>query len=427
MKLYNLFPLLAGPFDRWTAHLERAAAMGFDWVFVNPIQQLGRSGSLYSIADYFALNPALIAEDSTREPDAKVQAMAERAGEHDLSLMIDLVINHCAEDSPLVREHPDWFVRHQDRIQHPFCVEANGNKVVWRDLAQFDHQRALQQPHDPDGLLAYCVRMVEHLIALGFRGFRCDAAYQVPAEFWRRLIAQVRDNHPEAVFVAETLGCTPEQTRTSAAAGFDAIFNSAKWWDLHGNWLLEQYELTRHIAPSIGFPESHDTRRMYEEFDSNVDALRQRYLFTALFASGVMIPVGFEYGFRKRLDVVETTPADWEEPNADLTGFISQVNAIKDQVPLFDSEGRIERLDHPDPAILVLRKHAVDGPGQALLVINKDPWARQRFFVEDLRHLIHSPGPLRDLSPDWPMDELPAPFEFWLGPGMARVLVSSDA
>jgi starch synthase (maltosyl-transferring) len=353
--------------------------------------------------------------------------MAERAGEQDLSLMIDLVINHCAEDSPLVREHPDWFVRQHNRIQHPFCVEANGNKVVWRDLAQFDHQRALQRPDDPDGLLAYAVRMVEHLIALGFRGFRCDAAYQIPAEFWRRLIAQVRDNHPETVFVAETLGCTPEQTRTSAEAGFDAIFNSAKWWDLNGNWLLEQYELTRHIAPSIGFPESHDTRRMFEEFDSNVDALRQRYLFTALFASGVMIPIGFEYGFRKRLDVVETTPDDWEEPNVDLTGFITQVNAIKDRVPLLDSEGRIERLDHPDPAILVLRKHAVDGPGQALLVINKDPWVRQRFYVDDLRQLIQSPGPIRDLSPDWPMDELPAPFEFWLGPGMARVLVSSDA
>ena len=35
MKIYNLFPLLAGPFPHWTPHLERAAAMGFDWVFVN--------------------------------------------------------------------------------------------------------------------------------------------------------------------------------------------------------------------------------------------------------------------------------------------------------------------------------------------------------------------------------------------------------
>ena len=44
----------------WEPHLERAAGMGFDWVFVNPIQKLGRSGSLYSIADYLAINPALL-------------------------------------------------------------------------------------------------------------------------------------------------------------------------------------------------------------------------------------------------------------------------------------------------------------------------------------------------------------------------------
>jgi starch synthase (maltosyl-transferring) len=427
MKIYNLFPLLAGPFDQWAPHLERAASMGFDWVFVNPIQRLGRSGSLYSIADYFAINPALLNSSAKCKPDEQVRAMAAEAKKNGLSLMIDLVINHCAEDSPLVKSHPDWFVREHGRVSHPFCIEENGNKVVWRDLAQFDHQRALQHADDTNGLLAYCVRMVEYLIGLGFRGFRCDAAYQIKTEFWQRLIARVRSQYPDTLFIAETLGCTPAATRDTASAGFDAIFNSAKWWDFHGDWLLEQYELTRQITPSIGFPESHDTRRMFDEFEGNVDALRQRYLFTALFASGVMMPMGFEYGFRKRLDVVSTTPDDWEQPNTDITGFIGQVNAIKSQAPVFAGEGRIDRLPYPDQAVLLLRKHAIDGPGQALLVLNKDPWTRQRFYTDDLKNLIQSSAPLRDLSPDWPMDHLPAPFEFWLGPGMARVLVSQDA
>ncbi len=426
MKIYNLFPLLAGPFDTWAPHLERAASMGFDWVFVNPIQKLGRSNSLYSIADYFAINKVLLSPGSPLAADDQVRAMAETADGLGLSLMIDLVINHCAEDSALCKTHPEWFVHEHGRVANPFCIEENGTKVVWRDLAQFDHHQALQRPDAPDGLLAYYIRMVEHLIGLGFRGFRCDAAYQIPTGLWHRLIERIRQTHPDTVFVAETLGCTPAQTRDTASAGFDAIFNSAKWWDFHGNWLLEQYDLTRHIAPSIGFPESHDTRRMFEELEGNADALRQRYLFTAMFSSGVMIPMGFEYGFRKRLDVVSSTPDDWEQPNVDLTGFIAQVNAIKDCTPEFASEGRIDRLDYPDPSILVLRKHAFTGPGQALLVLNKDPWNRQRFYVDDLYRLIQSPAPLRDLSPDWPMDHLPTPFEFWLGPGMARVLVATE-
>jgi starch synthase (maltosyl-transferring) len=35
-RIYNLFPLLAGSVPQWSDHLERIAAMAFDWVFVNP-------------------------------------------------------------------------------------------------------------------------------------------------------------------------------------------------------------------------------------------------------------------------------------------------------------------------------------------------------------------------------------------------------
>ncbi len=35
-RIYNLFPPLVGPVREWSAHLDRIAEMGFDWVFVNP-------------------------------------------------------------------------------------------------------------------------------------------------------------------------------------------------------------------------------------------------------------------------------------------------------------------------------------------------------------------------------------------------------
>jgi starch synthase (maltosyl-transferring) len=46
MIIYNLFPLLAGKFTQWAPHIKRAADMGFNWLFVNPIQKPGSSGSL---------------------------------------------------------------------------------------------------------------------------------------------------------------------------------------------------------------------------------------------------------------------------------------------------------------------------------------------------------------------------------------------
>ena len=42
-----------------------------------------------------------------------------------------------------------------------------------------------------------------------------------------------------------------------------------------------------------------------------------------------MIPMGYEYGFKKRLNVVETRPQDWETPTYDLTPFLKSVNRMK--------------------------------------------------------------------------------------------------
>lgn len=423
MRIYNLFPLLAGPLPRWRSHFERAAAMGFDWVFVNPVQKLGRSSSLYSIADYFQINPALIDANSKLSADDQMRATAKEAADLGLRLMVDLVINHCASDSPLLQQHPAWFKRDPGGgIAHADCVRENGERVVWYDLAKFDHESS----PDREGLLRYFIDIVKHFIGLGFRGFRCDAAYQVPDWLWRRLIHAAKQEHPDLVFTAETLGCQPPQTIRTAQAGFDYIFNSSKWWDFASPWLMQQYNMTREIVPSISFPESHDTERLFDETGGNEYAMKQRYLFSALFSAGVMIPMGFEYGFRRRLDVVGTRPTDWEQPSIDLTEFIGHINRIKTEYPVFREESVTQVLRDGNSSLLLLWKAASQIKQEALIVLNKDVWQRQRFYTENLNRFLQSPPPLKDVSIDWPMSFLPAPFEFELHPGMARVLVTSN-
>ena len=57
-RIYNLFPLLAGPVPAWSGHLDRIAGMGFDWIYVNPFHYPGFSGSLYAVKDFYAAAPA---------------------------------------------------------------------------------------------------------------------------------------------------------------------------------------------------------------------------------------------------------------------------------------------------------------------------------------------------------------------------------
>jgi starch synthase (maltosyl-transferring) len=421
MILYNLFPLLAGPLSRWQQHFDRAANLRFDWVFINPIQQTGASRSLYSIADYFRFNPALLEQRNGATPEDQVKQMTAQAHGAGLKIMIDLVINHCAIDSPLTREHPEWFLREPDgRIANSFC-QHNGEKIVWKDLAQFNHQKT----RDPEGLYRYVLRIVEHLVALGFDGFRCDAAYQVPRAFWHRLIHETKARHPRTCFVAETLGCTADQTKETAQAGFDYVFNSSKWWDMNGWWLIEQYELMRGTTRSISFAESHDTARLSTELSGNVAGLKQRYLFSALFSAGVMMPIGFEYAFRKPLHVVHTKPDDWEQTGVDLSPYIANVNAVKQEYAVFREESPTSILPCNNPNILLMWKASVKHKDEALLILNKDASQHQEFHTDNFRRFVQAGAPLRDVSPEYAMDYIHEPFHYALRPGQGIVLVTS--
>ncbi|MBF0558071.1 MAG: alpha-amylase [Nitrospirae bacterium] len=421
MIVYNLFPLLAGKFTGWQKHVSRAAEMGFNWLFVNPIQRLGASGSLYSISDYFDFNELLLDPASGLSPAEQVRETINDAHKLGLNIMIDLVINHCAVDSALVKSHPEWFQwEHDGQIAHPFAYE-NNKKVVWKDLARFDHQHT----RDKEGLYQFFLSVVSFLADLGFRGFRCDAAYQVPRSLWERIIRETKKKYPDVRFFAETLGCPPDQTRKTADAGFDYIFNSSKWWDFHSNWLMEQYALTREVAPSISFPESHDTVRLCEEVGGNIEGLKQRYMFEAFFSAGVMMPIGFEFGFRRQLHVVKTRPDDMEETGVDITQFITGINSIKSGNAVFQEEALTAILHHDNPNILIMWKASTDGRQESILILNKDIWNWQHFYVESLQGFIQIGSPLVDVSPENPIEYIPAPFTYDLRPGQGIIFLAS--
>ncbi len=423
MIIYNVFPLLAGRLSRWEEHFRRSSEMGFNWVFVNPIQRPGYSGSLYSISDYFSFNPLLTDTDSGKSPADQVKNMIVNAQKYGLSVMIDLVINHCAFDSEITKKHPEWFSWTRNGIVHPFCYGDGGRKVVWSDLAKYDYEGT----KDPEGLYQFIKKIVDFLIALGFKGFRCDAAYQVPGKFWRRLIREIKNNHPHVLFFAETLGCTADQTRTTARAGFDYIFNSFKWWDLKGHWLMAQYNLTRDVSDSISFPDNHDTDRLMHDLNGNISGIKQRYLLASLFSAGVMLLMGYEFGFQRRTHVVNTRPEDWERTDIDLTAFIKKVNNIKSSYGIFQEDAPTDILQTDNPNILILWKASTRTDDEALIIINKDIVNKQLFHTESLHEFVLAGAPLTDVSPEYPLEFIPEPFRYELNPGQGLVYVTKRA
>lgn len=364
--IYNLFPRLVGPMTRWPEHSARAAAMNFNWLFLNPWHAPGFSGSLYAPKEFRRINPLFIPPDADPS-DLSILARALSAIEDTgLRPMMDLVVNHTSKDSPLTSQHPGWYVRdHQGTLVSPSVRDPDDPSRVttWGDLAEIDNARA----HDREELWRFWADLVRDSIALGFRGFRCDAAYMVPSELWRYLIDGAKGIDPSVTFFAETLGAPLEKVLSLRDAGFDFIFNSTKWWNFYEPWAIEQHEQFREIAPSISFPESHDTARLTAESGGSEAVQRQRYALSAAFSAGLMMPIGYEFGFRRQLDVVRTMPADWERKSFDLTRFAQRVNGMKLRSPALQGEGAISLPWGLEGPVLLLERRVPSGIGWILM------------------------------------------------------------
>ena len=416
-RIYNLFPLLAGPLPEWTSHLERAQRLGFNWVFLNAFHYAGYSGSLYSIKDYYDIDPRLL-DPAAGSPMVQLEQMIQTAKRLGLKLMMDLVINHTAFDSPLVKEHPEWYKRGADgKPLHPGAKDGD-RKVVWGDLYEIDNAESA----DRHNLWNYWLKLVEHYASCGFDGFRCDAAYKVPVDLWRFLFDRVSRSYPGTVFVAELLGCPFSDILRLAGTGFDFIFNSSKWWDFTEPWCLDQYRQTAPLVPSISFPESHDTDRLATELRGDPAAVKLRYAFSALFSTGVLMPVGFEYGFRRHLDVVRTRPQDWEEPQWDLGDFIIAVNRLKASRQVFNEEGPIDLVDAGNPSVFAFVKSSRDRQEKALIILNKDRRHAQVCQLARMGHVFSGMSQVEDVSPEGRLQHSPDFRTAQLEPSAIQVL-----
>lgn len=192
LVIYEVYVRNHGPngtFADVEADLPRLAGMGVDVVWfmpIHPIGQLNKKGTLgcpYSILDYRAVNP----EYGTKADFARLIAAAHRLG---LKVMIDVVYNHTAHDSVLVRQHPDWY--HQDASGKPMTTVPD-----WSDVIDLKHPN--------EELALYLITTLQMWAEFGVDGFRCDVASLLPVDFWRRARAAVAQVKPGVIWLAESV------------------------------------------------------------------------------------------------------------------------------------------------------------------------------------------------------------------------------
>ena len=350
-KIYHLHPLVAGPLTEWPGHFAHCRDLGFDAVCLAPPFAPGDGGDIFATSEHEALHPALGSRDSA--DDALARA-AESAAGHGLALLLDVAIDRVAANAAL-RCLGDWFGDADSPDPRRPCPPG----LVY---ARFDRAEVAEH------LTSWWIDRLVRLAQAGLAGFRCLEPDSVPPPVWRRLIAAVREAVPGTRFIAWTPGLDHAAIGALAGCGFDNVVRSLAWWDERAPWLIEEAASLRRVAPSLASPEPSFAERLAWRLPQGAD-LRAPYAHAirvaAATASGIFVPMGFEYAARRPFDAATATPDDLhrarEEAPAGLADDVRAACALVDRMAALRVDGELRLLTEPgEPVTALLRADAPD-------------------------------------------------------------------
>ena len=98
-----------GPLSGWREYFAEASDRGYTMLHWTPLQERGESDSPYSIRDQMAYDPSIFDEkvgsDGGKAQIEEVLKIARE--EYGLLALTDVVLNHTANDSPWLLDHPE--------------------------------------------------------------------------------------------------------------------------------------------------------------------------------------------------------------------------------------------------------------------------------------------------------------------------------
>ncbi|KAH8832592.1 glycoside hydrolase family 13 protein [Flagelloscypha sp. PMI_526] len=98
-----------GPIAEWRQHFNEARERGYTMLHYTPLQERGVSDSPYSIRDQNVYDPSLFGHkgDADEGRSAVEDILKVARDEYGLLSLTDVVLNHTANDSPWLRDHPE--------------------------------------------------------------------------------------------------------------------------------------------------------------------------------------------------------------------------------------------------------------------------------------------------------------------------------
>ena len=295
---YELFPRSFGGFAGVEKILPELADLGFDVVYFPPIHPIGRTGrkgrnntlpakkgdpgSPWAIGAAEGGHMAVHPELGTLEDFDRLVA---RASELELEIALDFAIQ-CSPDHPWISEHPEWFKWRPDGT----IKFAENPPKRYQDIVNVDFDS-----EDWRGLWEALRDVVLFWIGHGVRMFRVDNPHTKPLPFWEWLLADVRGEHPDTVFLSEAF-TRPAMMRALAKAGFNQSYTYFTWKNTRRE--LEEYvtelatETADYLRPNF-FVNTPDILHEYLQL-GGAPAFEARLVLAATLSPSYGIYSGYE-------------------------------------------------------------------------------------------------------------------------------------
>ncbi|MDM8540338.1 amylo-alpha-1,6-glucosidase [Desulfococcaceae bacterium HSG9] len=366
--------------------------LGCRWIQLLPIHptpttyaRMGRFGSPYAALSFTAIDPALAEFDPRATPLEQFIELVDAAHARNARIIIDIAINHTGWAAGLHESHPEWLKREDDgRIKVP---GAWG--VVWADLTALDYTHETLWEYMADVFLTWCRRGVD--------GFRCDAGYMIPVKAWKYIIACVREQYPDTLFLLEGLGgkiSVTEELLDSANFNwaYSELFQNYNRSEIEF-YIPEPVRISQTKGLTVHFAETHDNNRLAAV---SIAYARMRTALCALLSSqgGFAFTNGVEWHADEKINVHDACSLNW---GAEINQIdpIRRLNTLLKEHPAFFDRTRLTLVTKGEGNQIVVLRHHLPSGKKLLIAANLDQNIEN--IAQWNTQLVNMRAPLTDL------------------------------
>ena len=296
-----------GSFKAFTNELPRLRDMGVKTIWFMPITPIAQKnkkgvlGSYYAASDYVSVNPEFGTLDDFR-------ILVRECHSQGFKVIIDWVANHTGWDHKWTIEHADYY--EHDAATGNFKIASGMDDIIELNF------------HNPELVTAMIEAMKFWVRECDIDGFRCDLAFWVELEFWKRARTELDAIKPLFWFGELDPIEHPEYMGT-----FDAAYT---WTWMHKtedfyqqklsidllDTILNQYDAIGDTSMRAWFTSNHDENTWNgSEYEKYGDMAKPLAVFSCTWNGIPLVYSGQELPNLKRLKFFEKDEINWTGKN----------------------------------------------------------------------------------------------------------------